>query len=173
MERTLLQQRVKDINRLLQDNREGIASSKCRLFSLVTNPNIKEQCTEFINKVREARFNMVKERQRGKFISLLNKNEQRENSSGNINNRVRSSSYQAQVNSVANNSEMNSENGNNMFRSNSNQAQINHNSNSNSINSKWVINLSSYPLTPAYVSLLSKGPNFALTPNSSLNVEFI
>ena len=35
-ERQLLQQRVKDINRLLQDNREGIAGSKSRLFYLVT-----------------------------------------------------------------------------------------------------------------------------------------
>ena len=114
---------------------------------------------------------MVKERQRGKFISLLNKREQRENNSVNINNRARSSSYQAQVKIVENNSGNNSENGNNMFRSNSNQAQVNHNS--NSINSKWVINLSSHPLTPAQVSLLSKGPNFALAPNNPPNVEFI
>ena len=39
-ERQLLQQRVKDINRLLQDIREGIVVSKSRLFSLVTNHNI-------------------------------------------------------------------------------------------------------------------------------------
>ena len=37
-ERQLLQQRVRDINRVLQHNREGIASSKSRLFSLVTKP---------------------------------------------------------------------------------------------------------------------------------------
>ena len=70
-----------------------------------TSPNLQHQCTEFIDNVREARFNMVKETQRGKFISLLNKSEQRENNSVNINNRVRSSSYQAQVNNVENNSE--------------------------------------------------------------------
>ena len=116
---------------------------------------------------------MVKERQRGKFISLLNKSEQRENNSLNINNRVRSSSYQTQVNSVENNSEINSENGNNMFWSNSNQVQINHNSNINTINSKWAINLSSCHLSLAQVSLLSKGPNFALAPNNPPNVEFI
>ena len=114
---------------------------------------------------------MVKERQRSKFISLLNKREQRENNSVNINNRARSSSYQAQLKNVENNSGNNSEYGNNMFRSNSNQVQVNHNS--NSINSKWVINLSSHPLTPAQVSLLSKGPNFALVPNNPPNVKFI
>ena len=32
----------------------------------------------------------------------------------------------------------------------------------NSNSSKWVINLPSHSLTPAQVSLLSKGPNFAL-----------
>ena len=168
VERQLLQQRVKDIKRLLHDNREGIAFSKSGLFSLGTNPNIQQQCTEFIDKVREARFNMVKERQRGKFISLHNK---REHKSVYINNSARSRSYQAQVNNVENNSGNNSENGNNMCRSNSNQAQVNHNS--NSINLKWVINLSSHPLTPAQVSLLSKGSNFALAPNNPPNVEFI
>ena len=61
-----------DINRILQDNREDTVASKTKLFSLVTNPNIQQQCTEFIEKVREDRFNMVKARQRGKFHSLLN-----------------------------------------------------------------------------------------------------
>ena len=60
-----------------------------------------------------------------------------------------------------------------MFDSNSNQAKVNYNSNSNSTKSKWVINLSSHPLTQAQVSFLSKGPNFAFAPNSSPSVEFI
>ena len=76
-ERQLLQQRVRDINRVLQDNREGIVSSKSRLISLVTNPSIQQ----FINKVREVRLNMVKQRQTGKFISLFNKSKERDNSS--------------------------------------------------------------------------------------------
>ena len=38
---------------------------------------------------------------------------------------------------------------------------------------KWVINLSSVPLTPTQESLLSKGPNFALSPSYPPNVEFI
>ena len=77
------------------------------------------------------------------------------------------------VNNTENNSQNNTENCNNTFSCNSNQAQVNHNNNSNSTNSKWVIHLSSHPLTIAQVSLLSKEPNFALTPNNPPNVEFI
>ena len=65
---------------------------------------------------------MVKERQRGKFISLLNKSELRENNTESINNRGRSSSNQVWVNRVENNSENDTENGNDMFSSNSNEA---------------------------------------------------
>ena len=72
-----------------------------------------------------------------------------------------------------NNVENKSENGNNMSRSNNNQMQVNQNSNCSSTNSKWVINLSSYPLTPAQVSLSSRGPNFAHAPNNPPTVEFI
>ena len=121
-ERQLLQQKGKDINRLLQDNRESIVVSRSRLFSLVTNPNIQQQCTEFIDKVREARFNMVNERQRGKFISLLNKSKIKENNTESINKRGRSSSNHAWVSRVENNSKYNTDKGNNMFDSNSNQA---------------------------------------------------
>ena len=40
-------------------------------------------------------------------------------------------------------------------------------------NPKWVINLSSKPLTPAQRSLLAKGPNFVATPRHPLNLEYI
>ena len=40
-------------------------------------------------------------------------------------------------------------------------------------NPKWVINLSSKPLTPAQRSLLAKGPNFAVTPRHPPNLEYI
>ena len=38
---------------------------------------------------------------------------------------------------------------------------------------KWVINLSSKPLTPAQRSVLAKGPNFAVTPRQPPNFEYI
>ena len=38
---------------------------------------------------------------------------------------------------------------------------------------KWVINLSSKPLTPAQRSVLAKGPNFVVTPRHPPNLEYI
>ena len=38
---------------------------------------------------------------------------------------------------------------------------------------KWVINLSSKPLTPAQRSVLAKGPNFVVTPRHLPNLEYI
>ena len=40
-------------------------------------------------------------------------------------------------------------------------------------NPKWVINLSSKPLTPAQKSVLAKGPNFAVSPRQPPNLEYI
>ena len=40
-------------------------------------------------------------------------------------------------------------------------------------NPKWVINLSSKPLTPAQRSVLAKGPNFAVTPRHPPYLEYI
>ena len=40
-------------------------------------------------------------------------------------------------------------------------------------NLKWVINLSSKPLTPAQRSVLAKGPNFAVSSGKPPNLEYI
>ena len=40
-------------------------------------------------------------------------------------------------------------------------------------NPKWVINLSSKPLTPAQRSVLAKGPNFPVSPKQPPNLEYI
>ena len=40
-------------------------------------------------------------------------------------------------------------------------------------NPKWVINLSSKPLTPAQRSVLAKGPNFVVIPKHPPNLEYI
>ena len=40
-------------------------------------------------------------------------------------------------------------------------------------NPKWVINLSSKPLTPAQRSVLAKGPNFVVSPKQPPNLEYI
>ena len=41
------------------------------------------------------------------------------------------------------------------------------------LNPKWVINLSSKPLTPAQRSVLAKGLNFAVSPKQPPNLEYI
>ena len=70
-------------------------------------------------------------------------------------------------------------NTNSRANSNNNHTQQGQNSNGNRVSrdnnnkSKWVVNLSSKPLTPSQVSLLEKGPNFALTPINPPNVELI
>ena len=40
-------------------------------------------------------------------------------------------------------------------------------------NPKWVINLSSKPLTKAQTSVLAKGPNFVVSPKHPPNLEYI
>ena len=40
-------------------------------------------------------------------------------------------------------------------------------------NPKWVINLSSKPLTPVQRSVLANGPNYAVTPRQPPNLEYI
>ena len=140
-ERHFVQERVKCINNILQDNREGIPSSMSRLFSIVTDQAIQQQCTEFIDKVREVRFNKVRDRQVSKFTRLLNKNSFNGNSeNNNSNNRVRANNNQVQSNSDSNiDNSSNSNNNNNLAQG----------SNSSNVRSKWVVNLSSTPLTPA------------------------
>ena len=85
-EKQLLQDRVKCINGILQDNVGSIVASKSRLFSIVTNTTIQQKCREFIDKVREVRFIKVRDRQVSKFSILLHKN----NLNGNLEGRQQS-----------------------------------------------------------------------------------
>ena len=62
-ERQLLQDRVKGINGILQDNTIKLDRCMSRLSSLVTTTTTIEKCTEFIKKVRESRFIKVRNRQ--------------------------------------------------------------------------------------------------------------
>ena len=41
------------------------------------------------------------------------------------------------------------------------------------LNPKWVINLSSKPLSPAQRSVVAKGPNFVVSPSQPPNLEYI
>ena len=104
-----------------------------------------------MNKVRESRFIMVRDRQVNQFNRLPNKinNWDRSNNST----QSASNDNQAQATYSTNNGNNQSESGNST--------------------NKWVVNLSKTSLTPAHEFLLSKGPNFAIAPNNPPNVDFI
>ena len=69
-ERQLLQDRVKGMNGILQENRIKLDICRSRLSSIVTRTTMC-MCTEFINKVRESRFIKVRDRQVNKFSRLM------------------------------------------------------------------------------------------------------
>ena len=72
-EKQLLQGRVRHINVILDNNGKKLETSMSRLLSLATTTTTQDKCTEFINNIRENRFNKIKERQVTKFNTLINK----------------------------------------------------------------------------------------------------
>ena len=66
----LLQDRVKGINGILQDNAIKLDRCRSRFSSLVTKTTV-EKCTDFINNVREFRFIKIRNRQVNKFNTLM------------------------------------------------------------------------------------------------------
>ena len=63
--------------------------------------------------------------------------------------------------------------GGNTSPSNNIRANNPHGSSSEGPNPKWVINLSSKPLTQAQRSVVAKGPNFVVSPRHPPNLEYI
>ena len=108
-----------------------------------------DRCANFIEKVRIERFNKVKARQVRKFDILCNKNSPNHASNYRHNNNR-------------------STQGVNVVRLGNNNQVV-----SDRDNSKWVINLSKTELTPAQISVLGKGPNFAISPNNIPNLNYI
>ena len=109
-----------------------------------------EQCSNFINKVREDRFNKVKARQVSKFNLLQNRNKNKQSQAMQTNNRT--------IEGV--------------------NANIGNNNSSNRQDrdrdlDKWVINLSNKELTSGQKSVLAKGPNYAITPKHLPNIDYI
>ena len=101
---------------------------------MVTTATDRDKCSKFIQKLSEAKFTKVKDRQVRKLNSLINK-------TSNNNNTVSSTS---------------SNNNNNNWSSNNIQMQGLENNNTQTgsySNSTWVINLSKTPLTKGQESL--------------------
>ena len=130
-------------------------NNKARLMSLVTSDDL-DRWGNFIEKVREERFNKVKERQVSKFHILYNKNKQGPNY-----NRVRADNRPNQgVNTYRKGLRSNG-------RDNNNPSEVALD------NSKWVINLSKIRLTEVQETVLAKGPNYAITPTHIPSVDYI
>ena len=77
-ERQLMQDRVREINRVIEDSNNNRDNNRARLVSLVTSTDL-ERCSNFIEKVREERYNRVKVRQVRKFHILYGKSRQHSN----------------------------------------------------------------------------------------------
>ena len=135
VEKQLLQERVRYINVILEDNGKKLETSRSRLLSLVTTTTTKGKCIEFNNKARENRLTKIKETQVNKFNRLTTKV-----SNWDFSTQSRNNFSQPQVS-----------------RSHSNQSQSISNSN------KWVVNLSNIPLIPAQQSTCQR-PQFCCSP---------
>ena len=70
----LLQTRLKSINSLLDNNAKQIDITRSKIVSILTASSY-QQCQEFIEKIKEKRFNKVEERQVRKLNILINKKE--------------------------------------------------------------------------------------------------
>ena len=116
-------------------------------MSLFTNTTDIDQCSKFIDKVREYIFFKIKDRQVNKFNRLVRKSN---NNRSNQNNQM-----QARVVGEKSNS-----------NDNSNQSQVEN-------IKKWVINLFKTNLTEGQISVLAKGPNYAITPRYIPNLDYI
>ena len=149
-ERQLLQDRVRGINKTIEESGNNINNSRSKLASIVTNTMDLDRCSKFMDKVKEDRYGKVRDRQVRKFHNLISK-------SKNNNNRLGQGS-----------------NASNLKRLNNNRSNNNNNTNqSHNNNNKWVINLSKTSLTEGQKSVLAKGPNFSITPKYIPNVDCI
>ena len=83
-EKQLLQDRVRCINKTIEEGGNTINNSRLRLASNATD---LDMCSKFINKVREDRYGKVKDRQVRKFSNLISKSNNDSNKAINNNNR--------------------------------------------------------------------------------------
>ena len=114
-----------------------------------------DRCGNFIEKVREERYNRVRERQVRKFHILQNKKQDQNNNRVRIDNRS-SQGVNADRQGLSNNGRDNI-----------------HQSEATLDNNKWIINLSKTSLTEAQKTVLAKGPNYAITPMHIPTIDYI
>ena len=137
-ERQLMQDRVRSINRTIEEIDNNISNNKTRLASLVTRADLN-RCGKFINKAREDRYVRVKAGQVRKFHILCSKSKQYKANNNNSQNGL-SQGVNANRQGGSNNNRLDNNNSSN----NNNNSQL-----QDKNNNKWVINLSSISLTEA------------------------
>ena len=76
--------RVRGINNTIQASKDNGNHNKTRLASIVTQVDL-DRCANFIEKVRQGRFNKVKARQVRKFDILSTKNKSDQDSNHSFN----------------------------------------------------------------------------------------
>ena len=128
-----MQDRVRGINNTIQASENNGNHNKTRLASIVTQVDL-DRCVNFIEKVRQERFNKVMARQVRKFDILGNKNKPKQDSNHSFNNNRPTP-------------------GGNVARLDNNNQLVGERD-----ISKWVINLSKTELTSAQKAVLVKGP---------------
>ena len=154
VERALHNERVRNINNTITmatSERDTCMNALSEVFS----KEVMEECAKLISLRREAYYIKVKQRQIAKLERLCHKNR-----GGHPNIHHGSTGGQnLNVNNQARNPYISEDQQDQVIRSPGNQR-------SPSIKDRWVVNLSSQPLSQAERSLLTHGPNFAVTSRS-------
>ena len=152
---SLLNERIRSINNTI--NMLSLESDTCirRLKEKLKEEDF-QQCNNFIEERREARHHKTMTRQKEKLKALCSKSKG-ENSykRGGCSNKMHSGNY--------------------MYSSKNDQSNevLESNQKQNNRQNKWVINISSKPLTPDQEKLLAHGPNYAIVPRNPPIVQYV
>ena len=149
-EKALLNERIRSINNTIY--MFNIQRNTCitNLANKIREEDLKN-CEEFIEARREARHHKTMERQKKKLERLCQKKENSTEKGGRSNQHGDSTGINTE---------------------NLDVSPVDNNTNTSN-NNKWVINISSKPLTKAQEKLLVHGPNYAVVPKSPPIAEYI
>ena len=148
-EKPMLNERIRSINNAIYMFNHQLDMCKTDLEKIIKEEDLKE-CQEFINTRREARHSKTIDRQKQKLNRLFHRNSSNKGGHSNIHgNHAFKTTCETCISLVTTGT-----------------------STSNNTN-KWVINISSKPLTEAQEKLLAHGPNYAVVPRSPPVTEYV
>ena len=146
-EKALLNERIHSINNSIYMFRLQLDTCITELAKKIKEEDLRN-CEEFIETRREARHYKTMVRQKQKLERLCHKNSSKRGGCSNLH------GDHTCTNTV-----------------NSSISPVNNTCNTNT--NKWVINISSQPLTQAQEKLLAHGPNYVVVPRSPPTTEYI